>query len=126
VAVAVGLFLGLVYGGSWFAVAVQRGEPVSGPRLAPSVLASAKAAMSAAGREQRLRWVFFVFPAVTPALAAQEIVAGSVRGAAYLGAVTVILPGFAWLRPGRLERGRKKAEEAARLAEGQLNRPSVD
>jgi hypothetical protein len=103
--------------------AVDHGEPVSDPRLAPDVLTFAKVVMSAAGQEQRQRWVVFVLPALTIPVAVAGTVAGSVRLAAYFWAVTVFFLVFAWLLPRRVERKLKNAGEAARIAKDQITGP---
>jgi hypothetical protein len=100
--------------------AVQKGEPVPGPRLAPSVLAFAKVAISAAEQEQRRRWVFYLLPALMIAVAVGLTVAGSVRPAAYFWALTVFSLVSACLLPGRAERRLKNAGEAARIAGEQI------
>ena len=79
--------------------------------------------MSAAEQEQRQRWVLFVLPALTIAVAAGFTVAGSVRLAAYFWALTALLLVLAWLLPVRAERKLRNAGEAARLAEDQITGP---
>ncbi|SRR6266851_442022 len=62
--------------------AVRKGEPLPDPRLAPSVLAFAKVAISEAAQEQRRRWMFFALPVLLIAAAVGLTVTGSVRLAA--------------------------------------------
>ena len=100
--------------------AVRKGEPVPDSRLAPSVLAFAKFAISEAEQEQRRRWTFFALPVLLIAVAVGLTVAGSVRLAAYLWALTAFSLMPVCLLPGRAERRLKIAGEAARLARDQI------
>ncbi len=101
--------------------AVQRGERVLDPRLAPEVLGYAKVIDHAAERSQRQRWALWVGAALPLAFAAGETVTGSAARSAYFWAFTAIFLGVLWRAPRILARRRGKAAEAARLAADQIN-----
>ncbi len=101
--------------------AVQRGERVPDPRLAPEVLAYAQVIACAAERGQRQRWMLWVFAAVTLAWAAGQTVTGLAARSAYFWALAAIFLGGVWRMPRILARRIGKAAEAARLAGEQMN-----
>jgi hypothetical protein len=103
--------------------AVQKGDPSPDPRLAPSVLAFAEVAISAARQERRQRSMFFGLPVLMIAVAVGWTVTGSARLAAYFWALTALLLVRAWLGPGRAEGRLKNAGEAARIAADQITGP---
>src|SRR5215475_10493830 len=96
--------------------AVQRGERMPDPRLAPDVRAYAKVIDRAAERSQRQHWVRWVLAALILAWAADETVTGSAARSAYFWALGAIFLGVVWRGPRILARRREKAAEAARLA----------
>ena len=108
--------------------AVRRGEPVSDPRLAPSVLALAKSVMALVLRQQAplWRWMIFAFAALGLVVAVAKTSAGPVWQAVFFWAATVMFLGFGWSRPRALGRLREKTEAAADYAADQIGRSSAD
>jgi len=98
--------------------AVHRGERVADPRLIPEVLAYAEVRVQGAERDQRHRWVPWVFAALVVAVAVAETVAGWDASTAFLWAVAVFWLGLSWNMPRQLARRRRHAAQAARLASG--------
>lgn len=110
--------------------AVQRGEPVPDPRLAPSVLDRAQVVVASAQRDQRRRWVLLGGVLAIAALGLAFAVGATITGPAGRAVpgwvLTAIMPGVIWYSLRRLERTRAKAEAAADFAAGQIGRSSAD
>jgi hypothetical protein len=107
--------------------AVRRGEPVSDPRLAPSVLAFAKSVMASVRRQQAplWRWMVFAFAALELVFAVAKTSTGRVWQAVFFWAATVMFFGVGWTVPRALARQREKAEAAADYAADQIGRSSA-
>jgi hypothetical protein len=108
--------------------AVRRGEQVSDPRLAPSVLACAKSVMASRRRLQspRWRWLFFAVAALYLVMALVKTTAGSASQAVWIWVGTVMFFAAGWAWPRELGRVREKAEAAADYAADQIGRPPAD
>jgi hypothetical protein len=108
--------------------AVMRGEPVSDPRLAPSMLACAKSVMALVRRQQAplWRWMLFAFAGLGLVIALWKTSTGRVWQAVFFWAATVIIFGFGCTNPRALVRSREKAEAAADYAADQIGRSSAD
>jgi hypothetical protein len=111
--------------------AVGRGEPVSDPRLAPSVLAHAQAVMDSARRQQTQpwRWLLFALAALGLVQAVGRTITGPVWLAVFSWATAAMFLtlGLAW--PRILDRRHAKAQAAAEFAADQIgrlgNRPTL-
>jgi hypothetical protein len=107
--------------------AVMRGEPVSDPRLAPSVLACATSVMASVRRQQAPQWgwMLFAFAGLGLVIALWKTSTDRVWQAVFFWAATVIIFGFGCTNPRALVRSREKAEAAADYAADQIGRSSA-
>jgi len=106
--------------------AVERGKPVSDPRLALCVLSCANAVMAST---QRLRvrrwqtWAFLPIAAVNIVFAVLSTITGTAGDAVFFWLTAVMALGFAGV-PWALGRQRARAQAAADLAADQIARSS--
>ena len=108
--------------------ALTRGERVSDPQLAPSVLAYAQVVMASARKQQdrHVQWVFLAVAALGLALAVTDTIRGPVRPAVVFWVVTATAVGLGLWLPWGLERQRARAEAAADSAADQIGGLSAD
>lgn len=101
--------------------AVMRGEPVSDPRLAPSVVVCAKSVMALVRRRQAplWRWMLFAFAGLDLVIAVWKTSTGPVWQAVFFWAATVMVFGFGCNQARALVRFREKVEAAADYAADQ-------